>query len=317
MIMHAAVDIFLNYLLYEKNYSEKTADAYRRDIMQLSDFLSGNVEEAFKEYYEIDAILTDGEPDIKSITSGDLRSFIEYCFDRKLKKSSLERKIAVMKSFFTFLVRRDFIESDPAKKLIFPRREQRLPRFLYVKEYESLINFPVENFFDIRDRAVLSLFYSTGARISEIQGAELSQLDLYSGRLKVLGKGSEERIVFLTGESIRFLKEYLLFRKKYFGTLTGPLIVNKSGDGISIKGIYNLVLKRAAMAGLSHKITPHTLRHSFATEMLNQGADIRAVQEMLGHKSLSTTQKYTHTTKNRLKKVYNEFHPHSGSGNEE
>jgi site-specific recombinase XerD len=315
--MPAAVDIFLNYLLYEKNYSEKTADAYRIDIMQLYDFLSGDVEESFKGYYEIDTILINGEPDIKSITSNDLRSFIEYCFDRKLKKSSLERKIAVMKSFFTFLVRRDFIESDPSKKLIFPKREHRLPRFLYVKEYESLMNFPVNNFYDARDRAVLSMFYSTGARISEIQGSEISHLDLNSGRLKVRGKGSEDRIVFLTEESIRFLKEYIDYRKKKFKTFEGPLIVNKNGEGISIKGIYNLVIKRAAMAGLSHKITPHTLRHSFATEMLNQGADIRAVQEMLGHKSLSTTQKYTHTTKGRLQMVYNKFHPHAGLKDEE
>jgi integrase/recombinase XerC len=315
--MLALVDIFLNYLLYEKNYSKKTADAYRIDIMQLYDFLSGDVEESFKEYYEIDATMADGEPDITSITANDLRSFIEYCFDRKLKKSSLERKIAVLKSFFTFLVRRDFIESDPSKKLLFPKREHRLPRFLYVREYESLMDFPVNNFLDARDKAVLSMFYSTGARISEIQGAEFTHLDLDSGRLKVLGKGSEERMVFLTEESVMCLKEYLIFRKKIFGTTSGPLIINRSGNGISIKGIYNLVIKRAAMAGLSHKITPHTLRHSFATEMLNQGADIRAVQEMLGHKSLSTTQKYTHTTKARLKMVYDRFHPHAGLKDED
>lgn len=312
--MSAVIDIFLDYLLYEKNYSEKTADAYRRDLLQLYDFLSGDVEESFKDYYEIDALFVNGEPDIKTVTADDLRSFIEYCFDRNLKKSSLERKIAVMKSFFKFLVRRDIIDSDPSKKLIFPKKEQRLPRFLYVREYESLMDFPVCNFFDARDKAVLSMFFSTGARISEVHGAELSDLDIKSARLKVTGKGSEERVVFLTEESVTCLKEYLVFRKKIFGNITGSLFLNKNGNGISIKGIYNLVMKRAAMAGLSHKISPHTLRHSFATEMLNQGADIRAVQEMLGHKSLSTTQKYTHTTKARLKNVYDRFHPHSGSG---
>lgn len=310
--MLAAIDIFLNFLLYEKNYSEKTANAYRIDLMQLYDFLSGDVEESFKDYYEIDASLINGEPDIKSITVSDLRSFVEYCFDKNLKKSSLERKIAVMKSFFTFMGRRNFIENDPSKKLIFPKREHRLPRFLYIREYERLINFQVNNFLDARDKAVLSMFYATGARISEIQGSSVSDLDMHAGRLKVSGKGSEERIVFLTTESLKFLKEYFFLREKNFGDIAGPLVVNKNGTGISIKGIYNLVMKRAAMAGLSHKITPHTLRHSFATEMLNQGADIRAVQEMLGHKSLSTTQKYTHTTKDRLKSVYNKFHPHSG-----
>lgn len=310
--MLSALDIFLNYILYEKNYSEKTADAYRIDLLQLYDFLTGNIEESFKDYYELDTLIENGEPEIRSITVSDLRSFIEYCFDKNLKKSSLERKIAVLRSFFTFLVRRDLIDSDPSKKLIYPKREQRLPRFLYIKEYESLINFEVKTFFDARDKAVLSMFYSTGARIAEIQGATMSDLDFSAGRLKVAGKGGDDRIVFLTPESMGFLNEYLAIRNRLFGNPRGPLFVNKRGEGISIKGIYNLVMKRAAAAGLSHKITPHTLRHSFATEILNQGADIRAVQEMLGHKSISTTQKYTHTTKERLKKVYNKYHPHSG-----
>lgn len=315
--MLAEIDEFINYIFYEKNYSEKTANAYSIDLMQLYDFLSGNVEESFKDYYEIDASLINGEPDIRSITISDLRSFVEYCFDKELKKSSLERKIAVLKSFFTFLIRRNFIDTDPSKKLVFPKREYRLPRFLYIREYESLIDFQVSNVLDARDKAVLSLFYATGARISEIQGASVSDLDMSLGRLKVSGKGKVERVVFLTEESLKFLKEYFSLRKESFGNISGPLVVNKNGTGISIKGIYNLVMKRAAMAGLSHKITPHTLRHSFATEMLNQGADIRAVQEMLGHKSLSTTQKYTHTTKDRLKNVYDRFHPHSGTKEKE
>ncbi len=310
--MLSALDIFLNYILYEKNYSEKTADAYRIDLLQLYDFLTGNIEESFQDYFELDTIIENGEPEIRSITVSDLRSFIEYCFDKNLKKSSLERKIAVLRSFFTFLVRRDLIDSDPSKKLIYPKREQRLPRFLYLKEYESLINFEVKTFFDARDKAVLSMFYSTGARIAEIQDAKMSGLDFSAGRLKVAGKGGDDRIVFLTPESLDSLQEYLAMRNRLFGNPGGPLFVNKRGEGISIKGIYNLVMKRAAAAGLAHKITPHTLRHSFATEILNQGADIRAVQEMLGHKSISTTQKYTHTTKERLKKVYNKYHPHSG-----
>ncbi len=176
--MLAEIDEFINYIFYEKNYSEKTANAYSIDLMQLYDFLSGNVEESFKDYYEIDASLINGEPDIRSITISDLRSFVEYCFDKELKKSSLERKIAVLKSFFTFLIRRNFIDTDPSKKLVFPKREYRLPRFLYIREYESLIDFQVNNVLDARDKAVLSLFYATGARISEIQGASVSDLDM-------------------------------------------------------------------------------------------------------------------------------------------
>lgn len=313
--MLSALDAFINYILFEKNYAEKTANAYRIDLLQLYDFLTGDVEESFKDYYELDAVLKNGEPDITTITVSDLRSFIEYCFEKNLKKSSLERKIAVLRSFFTFLLRRGFIDSDPSRKLIYPKREQRLPRFLYIKEYESLINFEVNNIFDARDKAILSMFYSTGARISEIRDAEMSDLDIQAGRLKVKGKGSDERMVFLTTESLNFLNEYFIERKRLFGEIKGAIFLNKNGGPISVRGIYDLVMKRAAAAGLSHKITPHTLRHSFATEILNQGADIRAVQEMLGHKSISTTQKYTHTTKERLKKVYNKFHPHSGLRN--
>lgn len=313
--MLSALDAFINYILFEKNYADKTANAYRIDLLQLYDFLTGDVEESFKDYYELDVVLKNGEPLIPTVTVSDLRSFIEYCFEKNLKKSSLERKIAVLRSFFTFLLRRGFIDSDPSRKLIYPKREQRLPRFLYIKEYESLINFEVNNIFDARDKAILSMFYSTGARISEIRDAEMSDLDIQAGRLKVKGKGSDERLVFLTTESLNFLNEYFIERKRLFGEIKGAIFLNKNGGPLSVRGIYDLVMKRAAAAGLSHKITPHTLRHSFATEILNQGADIRAVQEMLGHKSISTTQKYTHTTKERLKKVYNKFHPHSGLRN--
>lgn len=310
--MYHLIDSFLDYITIEKNYSSNTSGDYRSDLLQLVDFLTGDTEEGLKDYYEIDCITVNDEPDADSVTVSDLRSFLEYCYDRELKKSTIERKVAVLKSFFTYLHRRDFIQSNPSKKLIYPKKEKRLPKFLYLKEYEELTGFEINNFFDLRDKAALSLFYSTGARISEIAGSVSSDLDLENGRLKVRGKGSVERILFLTEESIELLKTYIRERDKKFTEQSDFIFVNKSGNGISVKGMYNLVMKRAAAAGLSYKLSPHTLRHSFATEMLNNGADIRAVQEMLGHRSLSTTQVYTHTTKARLKKVYDLYHPHSG-----
>lgn len=310
--MYNLIDSFIDYIVYEKNYSSNTAGDYRSDLLQLTDFLSGKVADGFKDYYELDCIVTDNEPEIFTITISDLRSFIEYCYDRKLKKSSIERKIAVIKSFFTFLYRKELIDSNPSKKLIYPKKERRLPKFLYLKEYNELTDFEINNFFDLRDKAVISLFYSTGARISEIAGSLVADLDLQGGRLKVSGKGSIERILFLTEEARSLLKKYLDERDDKFSKKSEYIFVNKFGRGISIKGMYDLVMKRAAAAGLSYKLSPHTLRHSFATELLNNGADIRAVQEMLGHQSLSTTQVYTHTTKARLKKVYDMYHPHSG-----
>lgn len=310
--MYNLIDSFLDYITYEKNYSSNTVGDYRTDLLQLTDFLTGNIEDEFKDYYEIDCVLTGDEPDIRTLTVSDLRSFLEYCYDRGLKRSSIERKVAVLKSFFTYLLRKDYISSNPSKKLIYPKKEKRLPKFLYLKEYEELTNFEIHDFFDLRDKAVISLFYSTGARISEIAGSLMADLDLDSGRLKVFGKGSAERILFLTQESVKLLKTYIKERDEKFEVKSERIFVNKNGKGISVKGMYNLIMKRAAAAGLSYKLSPHTLRHSFATEMLNNGADIRAVQEMLGHKSLSTTQVYTHTTKSRLKKVYDLYHPHSG-----
>ncbi|HNX25600.1 MAG TPA: tyrosine-type recombinase/integrase [Spirochaetota bacterium] len=314
--MYNLIDSFLDYITYEKNYSSNTAGDYNGDLRQIADFLSGKVEDGFKDYYELDCKLSGDEPDIQTVTVSDLRSFLEYCYDRGLKRSSIERKIAAIKSFFTYLHRKDFIPSNPSKKLIYPKKEKRLPKFLYLKEYEELTNFEVNNFFDLRDKAVISLFYSTGARISEVAGSLVSDLDLESGRLKVSGKGSVERIIFLTTEAVKLLKKYLRERDTRFPERSEFIFVNKNGKGISVKGMYNLVMKRAAAAGLSYKLSPHTLRHSFATELLNNGADIRAVQEMLGHKSLSTTQVYTHTTKARLKKVYDLYHPHSGRNEE-
>jgi len=310
--MYNLIDSFIDYITYEKNYSSNTAGDYRSDLLQVVDFFTGKIEDEFKSCYELDCILTGDEPDINTVTVSDLRSFLEYCFDRGLKRSSLERKIAVIKSFFTYLHRNEFIQENPSKKLIYPKKEKRLPKFLYLKEYNELTDFGIHDFFDLRDKAAIALFYSTGARISEIAGSLLVDLDLESGRLKVSGKGSVERILFITDETVDLLKKYIQERDLKFAVKSEFIFVNRSGKGISVKGMYNLIMKRAAAAGLSYKLSPHTLRHSFATELLNNGADIRAVQEMLGHKSLSTTQVYTHTTKARLKKVYDLCHPHSG-----
>ena len=309
--MYNAIDSFIDYISIEKNYSANTVEHYKKDLFQLIDFLTDNIKPEFKDYYILDCTISDSEPVITTVSLSDLRSFLEYCFDRGLKKSSIERKVAVLKSFFSYLHNKNIIPDNPSKKLAYPKKEKRLPRFLYLKEYDELVDFEVNDFFDLRDKAILSLFYSTGARISELTGSLISELDLSSKRLKVRGKGGVERILFLTDESADLLKNYLKERDKKFEEKSDYIFVNKNGKHISVRGIYDIVMKRAGAAGLSYKLSPHTLRHSFATELLNNGADMRAIQEMLGHKSLSTTQVYTHTTKSRLKKVYDEYHPHS------
>jgi site-specific recombinase XerD len=311
--MYNLIDSFIDYIAFEKNYADNTTENYRKDLFQLVDFLTGDIIPEFKDSYELDCELSSDEPVITTVSISDLRSFLEYCFDRGLKKSSIERKVAVLKSFFSYLHNREIIHDNTAKKLGFPKKDKRLPKFLYLKEYDELVDFEINDFFDLRDKAILTLFYSTGTRISELTDSLISDLDLSSKRLKIKGKGSIERIVFLTKESADLLKKYLAERDKKFKDRSEYIFVNKNGRHITVRGIYDIVIKRAGAAGLSYKLSPHTLRHSFATELLNNGADMRAVQEMLGHKNLSTTQIYTHTTKSRLRKVYNQFHPHSGA----
>lgn len=295
----------MDYLVSERNASRMTVNSYNDDLVQFSAFLAGLGEDEFDS--------PKGGADIPAgeITTGLIRAFIESCYDRSLKKSSISRKIACLKSFFTYLYNERIIASNPAAEVSFPRKEKPLPRFLYNKEVERILDFPVESFLDFRDRAILETFYSTGARVSELAAAERADFDEHGQRLRVLGKGARERIVFLTGDAIRWIRAYLVERGKKFGSIDGPLFVNGRGGGLSARGIFGIVDKRSRAAGLLARVTPHTLRHSFATELLNNGADIRAVQEMLGHQSISTTQVYTHTTKLRLKRIYSRCHPHS------
>ncbi len=311
--MIAEIDDFLDHIKFEKNSSPKTISSYNDDLMQLYRFLTGeNDGPAGSGFYEVGVkIIGDDDIDIRSIGRDDITAFIEYCYDRGLKKSSISRKIASIKSFFKYLYTEDIIGKNPAVKISFPKREKNVPKFLHYNQIETLFEFNVKNFFDYRDRALLEVFYSSGARVSEIASADCENLSVENCTLKVYGKGAVERIVFLTDNAVGWLKLYLKQRKKEFGEVKGPLFVNNKGDRITTRGIFYIIDKRYTASGLAGSISPHTLRHSFATELLNQGADIRAIQEMLGHKNISTTQIYTHTTKERLKRVYEEFHPHS------
>jgi integrase/recombinase XerC len=307
--MLVEIDQFLDYISIEKFLSDNTINAYSKDLIQLYDFFLLDSTEKFG--YDIDVEIVEEDIVIDSIGKDDLRAFIEYEYDKGLKKKSIERKIASIKSFFKFLFNRDVILSNPAADIIYPKKEFRLPKFLTLKEINSIFNFELKNFIDYRDKALLEILYSTGGRVSEISNTDISDIEFSNARFKVKGKGNEERYLFLNNDSISALNEYIKIRKGKFSKTTKPLFVNNRGDRITDRGIFYVVEKRGKSAGFVEKITPHTFRHSFATELLNQGADIRAVQELLGHKSLSTTQIYTHTTKARLKQAYDKYHPHA------
>lgn len=310
--MTGEIDLFMNYLQFEKNFSDRTSASYNSDLIQFYSFLAGDLDEDDRERYELTAEKRDDDIDITTITRDDITAFVEYCYDGGLKKSSISRKIACIRSFFKFLYNRDIITANPALGVLFPRREKRLPKFLHLNQIDELLSFPADDFAGIRDHALLEMFFSTGARVSEIAGASLDRMDLAKGTLRVLGKGGYERLVYLTPGCVSRTRRYLAERAKIFGAPEGPLFVNSRGARITARGIFHIIDARARETGLFRKVSPHALRHSFATELLNNGADIRAVQEMLGHKNISTTQVYTHTTKERLRNVYDRFHPHSG-----
>ncbi|MDH7554681.1 MAG: tyrosine-type recombinase/integrase [Spirochaetota bacterium] len=291
------IDKFMQYLIAEKNASPLTVESYGKDLNQFIEFLY--------EAYDPESVT------IAALTTNDIRDFIDYCFEKGNELSTIERKVATLKSFFKYLEFHNYIDNNPTRDIHYSRQKKFLPTFLTFDQIQALVAFECKNFGDYRDKALLEVFYSTGARVSEIANANIDDCDFTSRRLKVLGKGSKERIVFLNETSVTSLQEYLNERKKKFNCLTSPLFVNNNGKRLTTRGIFYIIDKRANMAQLWKSVTPHVLRHSFATELLNRGADIRAVQDMLGHESISTTQKYTHTTTERLKALYHKYHPHA------
>jgi site-specific recombinase XerD len=311
------IDMFLSYLLFERNASEHTVSSYSSDLSLFLDFLLSESSSEKENFYLLD-VESDGE-DVKvaSIGREDITAFIEYLYDNNYKKSSIERKVASLKAFFKYLFNNGEMEANPAINIRYPRKEKRLPKFLYLDQVENIFNFQTLNLLDYRDAALIRTLYASGCRVSELSGANLDDLDLVSGRLMVRGKGRKQRLVFLTPDAVESIKVYLKMRSERYGKPEGPLFINKNGGRISEKGIYNMVVKRSRESDVQKKVSPHTFRHSFATELLNQGADIRAVQEMLGHSSLSTTQTYTHTTMSRLKNIYDNCHPHSRTDKED
>ncbi|TFH40150.1 MAG: tyrosine recombinase XerD [Chrysiogenales bacterium] len=310
--MITEIDQFMRYLRIEKNVSEKTLESYGTDLAQFLTFLSGDAGPDIREKYEVRAPVENGDVPVGSIVAEDITAFIEFSYDAGLKRSSIERKIAAVKSFFNFMYNLGYVETNRAGGITYPKKESRLPKFLHLNQIDEVFRFELKQFIDYRDRAILESFYSTGARVAELCAADIRDVDFRNLRLKVTGKGSAERIVFLTEGTRLAIQRYLDERRRKFGSLTDPLYVNNRGGRITPRGVYDIVIKRTRAAGLTGRISPHALRHSFATELLNRGADIRAVQEMLGHKHLSTTQVYTHTTKERLRGVFEKFHPHSG-----
>ena len=292
---------FQTYLKVERNVSPHTQQAYIADVQEFIQFLitSGLVKNDKAQNADAEAI----------------RSFLGHLHRQKVKKVTVNRKISSLRAFYRYLLRQGKIKKNPANMVQLPKTEKYMPTFLSVDEAFELLNANAEkNSADLRTRAMMELFYSSGLRLSELAALNVMDIDFKQQLVKVRGKGRKERIVPVGKTALQSIREYLdgtgeLRKNISVDVFVEPLFLNARGKRITTRSIARSIDDAAEKSGLGRKISPHALRHTFATHLLNAGADLRSIQELLGHKSLSTTQKYTAVNINRLMEIYDKAHP--------
>ncbi len=293
---------FLLYLEIERNYSPRTVASYNRDIDSYLVYLDS-----------IDHSFIKGAPVSRMAVKMYMSSLRKNAYD----KSTIARKMAALRSFYRFLKKEGASKDNPFIDIPNPKQEKKLPLFLTEEQVDMLLNLRFkEDFYGARDKAILETLYSTGARVSELSGIKMKDLDFDRSVVLLFGKGKKERFAVLGKQAISAIKKYLPHRNRLIANTQNKevdfLFLNKNATGLSSRAIEMIVSKRLIEAGLWKRgLSVHTLRHSFATHLLNRGADLRLVQELLGHKNLSTTQIYTHLTTDRLREVYDNAHPHA------
>ena len=299
---NALVKQFLTYVEHERNFSEHTVRSYTADLVQFVAFLAGADEAAAE-----DPALADR---IRGVTTLDLRAYLAQLRRAEYSRATVARKIATLRSFYKFLARQGHVLRNPVKVIRTPRQEKRLPKFLDPAEIERLLSAPKgKDLLSLRDAAMLEILYSTGMRVSELVGLDLEDIDPIGEVVRVRGKGRRERLAPLGSYAITALNRYLGARAEADVHDAKAVFINRHGQRLNARSVRRKLAKYLALAGLDPHVSPHTLRHSFATHMLERGADLRAVQELLGHRSLSTTQIYTHVTAGRMKEIYEAAHP--------
>jgi integrase/recombinase XerC len=290
----ALQDDFIKYLQFEKRYSGHTIVAYKTDLGQFIHFMKESV----------------GDFDFIKVLPLDIRSWIILLMETGVSTRSINRKIATLKSFYKFLMRQELIDKSPVQLVTIPKVGKKLPTFVQKENLDQLLDLDMfsHDFEGARDKVIVSLLYGTGIRLAELKNLEISNIDLAEFTIKVLGKRNKERIVPYPKPINSVLNDYFEFK----GNITGKnqyLLVTSNGEQVYDKLIYRVVNKYLGMVTTISKRSPHVLRHSFATHLLNNGADLNAVKELLGHSNLSATQVYTHTTFEKLKEIYNQAHP--------
>ena len=288
-VTHQPIERFLRYLSAERNASPYTCLNYRLDLKQFFQFLA--------------------HQRLRAISPLDIRRFVAHLATTQASRRTIARKLSCLRSFFRFLCREGTLKHNPASAIPTPRLERRLPSFLDEQQVARLLEAPpTEKWQGLRDRAGLETLYSTGIRVSELVGLNLDDLDEISGTIMVRGKGKKERLCPIGETALKAIRAYLAKRPKKL-RVPYAIFVSQKATRLTVRQVDRLIARYVKIAQLPSSISPHSLRHSFATHLLDRGADLRSVQELLGHASLSTTQIYTHVTAQRLKKVYDQAHP--------
>lgn len=284
------VKSFLNYLKVYKNYSELTIKNYYNDLTEFSIYI---------------------KKDLTRVKKEDIKSYLKYLFDKDNSNRTISRKISTLKSFYKYLKENDVIKSSPALSIKYPKADKKLPNFVPYNELESMINATKKDTFYERDDLIIELMYATGVRVSELVNIKLDDIDFETNSIRILGKGSYMRTVYFGEYARDAIFKYMngLRIKLLNGKESEYLFLNKNGNNITTRGIQKIIDKIVSETDVKTKVSPHTLRHTFATHLLDNGCDLRSVQELLGHKNINTTEVYTHVTSERLKDVYFKSHP--------
>ncbi len=284
------IDGFIKYLTDVKGISQNTVKGYYRDIKSWEKFLDGN----------------------SNVTRNIIRSYLVFLQKKGLKPSSVNRNLSAIRSYYSYEILNGVRDDNPMNQIKSLKAEKKLPNYLFFKDLEKIFSKEGDDFFTIRDKLIFKTLYSTGCRVSELVSIRLEQVCNSEKRVCVTGKGDKDRFLYFTPDVIELIKIYIPLRKKTFhnNIVTNSLFLDYKGESLTTRGVFYLIDKRIKEAGVDKSVSPHTFRHTFATHLLNEGADIRVVQELLGHKSISTTQIYTHTGIEKLRQVYRGAHPH-------
>ena len=284
------IEEFIDYLRFERKYSENTISSYKRDLNKMNIYIK-------KEFTKLN--------------KKDIKNYIQK-LSKEENTSSVSRCISTLKSFYKFLEINKYTNSNPLTTITNPKTQKKLPKVLSEEEIDKLLDINLNTNFDYRNKAMLELMYSSGLRVSELVNLKVNDIDLVNSSVRIFGKGSKERIIPLNDYATIALKNYILYYRTslFKHGENNYLFLNNHGNKMTRQGFFKILSKIAKEKNIKTEFSPHTLRHSFATHLLKHGADLRSIQELLGHSDISTTQIYTHITEERLQKNYEEFHPH-------